>query len=548
MKNYIKLALMFYIIFCSIYSCGGAPATVKPEEKREVKVERKGFTISDVVSKMKIFGTGHNFYGVVTPARTVEGWKSMGNPPHWLVFDVGGRKASLFEGILFKGVFNVSRINIYIKNGNEYVDKIILTNIGLTNGSVESRLSSSGTNLVLATRLKIEFEGTNVMVSNIAIYGILSEEKEMRVAKEYRMGKKEEELLSSSGVNFGQKKFEKAIRENEAVIRIDPENPYPYMNLGQIWQAKGESSKKHENFIKAMEISIENYEAANREDNPERLMLVERLARIYQDNLGNSEKAAEKWKEYIELMEATGEKNGDNIASALVSGIHYINAGYDPAFETVMYKVIELVEKGEVSKNNFDVYLRMVRYENYLIVDRKDYEKAVRVARLGIENFPDIYGIEACYHHLAVALMALGRLEEAIEAWKGYVDHSGKVIDGFVAISYCYLKLGNSQEAYNNYVLSKYNYNDLYKRNKDIIKIYLEKGFSKTLTNNGVVYPLIELNKSYKFYEITYSLIKDIKIYYKESGKINDTLTEKDKNFIMSEIENYLKGYDVKVK
>ncbi len=294
MKKIINLSVLFcIIILIGIYSCGGAPATVKPEEKREVKVERKGFTLSDVVSKMKIFGTGHNFYGVVTPARTVEGrrpepvegWKSMGNPPHWLVFDVGGRKSSLFEGILFKGVFNVSQINIYIKNGNEYVDKIILTNIGLTNGSVESRLSSSGTNLVLATRLKIEFEGTNVMVSNIAIYGILSEEKEMRVAKEYRMGKKEEELLSSSGVNFGQKRFEKAIRENEAVKRIDPENPYPYMNLGQIWQAKGE---EHKDFIKAMEISIENYEAANREDNPERLMLVERLARIYQNNLVNS--------------------------------------------------------------------------------------------------------------------------------------------------------------------------------------------------------------------------------------------------------------------
>jgi len=397
---------------------------------------------------MKIFGTGNNFYGVVT---SNEAWKSGGEPPHWLVLDGMGE----FEGISFRGLFNISQINIYIKNGDEYVDKIMLTNINLTNGSIETKLLSSGLgSLVKATRFKIEFDGTNISVSNIGVYGVMSDKKENKIVKEYKMDKKEEELISASGVNFGQKKFKKAIIENEAVIRMNPENPYAYMNLGQIYQAMGEGSEEHGDYLNMMRTSIEKYEAADREDNPERLVLVERLAKIYQNNLLNSEKAEEKWKEYIELMKASGEANGNKIASALVSGINFTKAGYDPGFETVMDEVIKLVEKGEVKKNNFDVYLRIIWYEGYLIVDRKDYEKAIRVAKLAIEKFPNIENIEVSHQELALACMALGRWEEAIEAWKGEITKSyGNKGKDYILLAYSMINCNKSEEkAYTWYI------------------------------------------------------------------------------------------------
>jgi len=534
-KKHFNAVFLFCIITISLFiaGCGGKPAVVKETEAKPLSgkkgEEKIKFTKSDVAPQMKIFGTGNNFYGVVT---SNEAWKSGGEPPHWLVLDGMGE----FEGISFRGLFNISQINIYIKNGDEYVDKIMLTNINLTNGSIETKLLSSGLgSLVKATRFKIEFDGTNISVSNIGVYGVMSDKKENKIVKEYKMDKKEEELISASGVNFGQKKFKKAIIENEAVIRMNPENPYAYMNLGQIYQAMGEGSEEHGDYLNMMRTSIEKYEAADREDNPERLVLVERLAKIYQNNLLNSEKAEEKWKEYIELMKASGEANGNKIASALVSGINFTKAGYDPGFETVMDEVIKLVEKGEVKKNNFDVYLRIIWYEGYLIVDRKDYEKAIRVAKLAIEKFPNIENIEVSHQELALACMALGRWEEAIEAWKGYVNIRRGWDTGIIhnMISYCYLKIDDKENSYKHYIFSIHR--DLFKNNSeyrkksiDLVKGKIREGKLKSGLND---------------IDLISEIYKEIEIDLKNRGLVKDNY-ERD---VIKITEEYLKKYNVVV-
>ncbi len=415
------------------------------------------FTAADIAPRMKIFGTGRNFYGVVNTVETHGGaspWQSAGNPPHWLVFDGKGD----FEGMAFNGLFNISQINIYIKKGEQYIDKITLTNIDTTNGSVETRFIASpsqSNNLVSATRFKIEFEGTNALVSNISIYGRLDEKKDYSVARKYDLTKEERDLMDASGRSFNQKKYGDALARNEEAIKQNPENPYPYMNMGQINQAVAEKSEEHTDFLKYMKQSIEKYEAADRTDNPERLALVQRMAQIYQNNLLDQEMAAQKWKEYIDLMEANG-SSGNKLAGALASlygnqPLKKDNAGYLAAME----KLVGLTGEGQVNGNNRDVYGELVYYIGYQEMYTKNYDKVIKIANLLIKNFPGIESGEFPYgqEHLALADMALGRWQDAIEAWKWIIDN-GKTAITIPAfnLSYCLYKNSNIDEAYQWYV------------------------------------------------------------------------------------------------
>ncbi len=236
-------------------------------------------------------------------------------------------------------------------------------------------------------------------------------------------------------------------------------------------------------------------------------------------------------------MEATGEKNGNKIASALTSGIYSTKTGYDPAFETVMDKVMELVEKGEVSKNNFDVYLRIIWYEGYLITDRKDYEKAVRVARLSIEKFPGIEGIEDSYHELAVALMALGRWEEAIEAWKEYVDRAwGESRDnGYLCLAYSLIKLGRENDACREYIIMRTR-----------TKFGRDKAFSDKLVIEFKKLPIIKGETEYDFWERAYPILER----YAFSDKIVEDNKGKEKIIreIIDSVSDYIKKYNIGLK
>jgi len=70
----------------------------------------------------------------------------------------------------------------------------------------------------------------------------------------------------------------------------------------------------------------------------------------------------------------------------------------------------------------------------------------VELSKLMIEKLPDTEVVKEgwVYQDLALACMALGRWEEAIEAWKGYVNRSTSANEDIdYIISYLYYKWNN---------------------------------------------------------------------------------------------------------
>ena len=88
------------------------------------------------------------------------------------------------------------------------------------------------------------------------------------------------------------------------------------------------------------------------------------------------------------------------------------------------------------------------------------YERAIKLCKAMIEKLPDTEVVREGFVHeeIALACMALGRWEEAIEAWKGYVNRSvssGGVISALYSIAYCYNRLEMESLKIQNYVIAK---------------------------------------------------------------------------------------------
>jgi len=558
-KKHFNAVFLFCIITISLFiaGCGGKPAVVKETEAKPLSgkkgEEKIKFTKSDVAPQMKIFGTGNNFYGVVT---SNEAWKSGGEPPHWLVLDSGGRKECYFEGMSFKGLFNISEINIYIKkSGEEYDNKIVLTNINLTNGFVEVKFGIlKSTNLVEANRIKIEFKGTNVEVSNIMLYGVLGKEKDYSIAKEYKAKEGVKDILHRSSQLFKKKKYDEAIALNEEAIRRDPENPYPYMNLGQIWQEKAEKMESHGKYAEMMDRSLENYESAERVDNPERVILIERMIDIYWGNLIDPEKALRYEEELLKIKQANEKDFSEkDIARSYLSlaekwGLE-ISMKYNEIEKSKREEAGRMIREYEdkgaeyilgnnpINSNNNGfaepLYQIVLRY-----MGERRYERAIKLCKAMIEKLPDTEVVQEGFVHeeIALACMALGRWEEAIEAWKGYKNKSAFAGDNryfHFVFPYCYIKLNDKENMVKWYVIAKrIEYWQIEEYKRDMIKIF--KGNR------------IENNETKSDYEIRMEPI--IRNYLTNRKLVNLDNEELIKREIIDKSYEYLKAYNIKME
>jgi tetratricopeptide (TPR) repeat protein len=447
MIRHITKAIVLLTIAAGLAGCAKSE-TVRPDEPAD---KTRSFDGELITPRMKIYGTGINFRGVVNPEQA---WQSAGNPPHYLILDGSG----VYDRIAFSGMDNVYRLVVHIKQGGEWT---LRYPVPVEENSAVLELES-----VSGDKLKLEFIGTNIAVENVSLYGVYDGKPDYTVAKSYDLSEKERELIRRSENAFVSKNYGEAIEVSREMIKLNPENPFPYMNLGQIYQGMAEGSEEHGEFLEIMERSMENYEAANMPENPSRLTLLDRTAKIYTYNLLDQEKAGETWEEYVMVMEASGEYSGNALASALTSPITSTKSNYDPEFESRMEKVIELVKKGEVREGNWNVYINLSRYAQYQRADRRNYEKSAEIAGLMIKNFSGFESKEGAWGHreLAVSLMALSRWEEAIDAWKGYYNHSIRDL-GLLGVAYSYLRAGNDKKAYDYYILQ--HYDKEFQRNKD---------------------------------------------------------------------------------
>jgi len=441
MIRHITKAIILLTIAVAGVSCARGEA-IKPDEPAD---KTRSFDSELITPRMKIYGTGINFRGVVNPEQA---WQSAGNPPHYLILDGSG----VYDGIAFSGMDNVYRLIVHIKQGGEWT---LRYPVPIEENSAVLDLES-----VSGDKLKLEFIGTNIAVENVSLYGVYDGKPDYTIAKSYDLSEKERELIRRSENAFVSKNYGEAIEASREMIKLNPENPFPYMNLGQIYQGMAEGSEEHGEFLEIMERSMENYEAANMPENPSRLTLLDRTAKIYTYNLLDQEKAGETWEEYVMVMEASGEYSGNALASALTSPITSTKSNYDPEFESRMEKVIELVKKGEVREGNWNVYINLSRYAQYQRADRRNYEKSAEIAGLMIKNFSGFESKEGAWGHreLAVSLMALSRWEEAIDAWKGYRNlaiQTGNNLSVLYTLPYCYYKINDDANMLNWYVVAK---------------------------------------------------------------------------------------------
>jgi len=558
--KFYKIIIIYILIINFIYiaSCSKEVSTrpnitiqeIKQEEKQ--KEEKLEFYTTDITTNMKIFGTGENFYGVV---KKNEYWRSIGNPPHYLIFDTDGIKGCYFEGIEFDGLYNISEISIYTKNSEIYNNKYKITNIGLTNSKAKIKFNNEGyTNLLEAMRIKIEFNGTNIIVSNIIIHGILGKEEEYKLVKEYKMDEVVIDKIKKSSEMLKKKKYEKAIELNEEEIRIDPENPYPYMNLGQIWQEKSEKVENHNEYIIMMDKSLDYYESAERWDNPERVILIERLIKIYWGNLIDPEKALRYEEKLLKIKQENKFSQKDIAKSYLNLAEEYSIKVFElesiEEREKIWNLIVEYYEKGyEYIKNyplkpNNNSFAEPLCSLHAIYMGQKQYEKAIELGKMLIEKLPETEVVKegGVHMELALAYMALGRWEEAIEAWKEYINCKPIItasINSKYCISFCYFKLNNIDLSYKFYVCS---YRDEFLMSGK--KIVNENEFYDKLEILTKKYNIDEKEKDF-FDEVTMWAMYDeiIELYIKYNivkPKNSDWL-----NYTINKVKEYIKLYNI---
>ena len=409
-KKIIFSFLILIVLSIFTYSCV-SNNNVRPE-KKVIKKEKAIFSGTNITSMMKIYGTGYNYAGVIQK----EGmWQSDGLPPHYLILDGRG----VYNGIVVNGISNCNRVEVSVKVNGKYRK---LTNMSITNNIFILPLGK-----IDGDKIKLSFIGTNISVKLIELYGIKKGDGKL-IGNPYMRSKSEIMIEMESEREFRLKNYQKAIDLNKEVIKEHPENPYPYMNLGQIYQAVAEDSEDQNEYLRMMSKSLENYEAADRADNPYRKELVKRLAKIYKYNMLNQEKAYEKEGEYYGILEEEGKFDADAEASRLVEEAQGRNIttglkDWDKNFAEKMDKVVSLVESGKVDKNNYDVYLWGLRYVWWGLIEKGKYEKAYRVGKMLYNYFKELDASEnsTLLEGYAIACMATKRWKEAIEAWKEVV-------------------------------------------------------------------------------------------------------------------------------
>jgi hypothetical protein len=160
-----------------------------------------------------------------------------------------------------------------------------------------------------------------------------------------------------------------------------------------------------------------------------------------------------------------------------------------------------------------------------------------------IKNFSGFESKEGAWGHreLAVSLMALSRWEEAIDAWKGCINHFGSGNIGFLILAYCYLKVDDISNAYISFLLNQRNKLDYHTELKPIrVEIDKLEGLPEVfkMEDRGK-YDLVDIN--FRYYERYKSILLN-------KNLIGHSLRDEDISFIKQEAENHLQKYNIGIK
>ncbi len=298
-------------------------------------------------------------------------------------------------------------------------------------------------------------------IRDISVYGMMTE-KSSNTYK-YKMSAKEEKLLAQSSVlyrerhlpvteddgagmirmskGYYQSAMDRVIDVNRDVLKENPKNPYARMNLGQVYAELGNNADDTKERDSYMAKSEKELLAADRKDNPELKGLYKYLMSFYREKL--DEKNYSVYEQKL-LALTTGEGNKGEYYRTLAN-----SDPYGDKYGGDIYKYAS--ESGDLK--GFGTVLW--RYTT-LLVRQKKYEKAVEVGNFTIQGYPNLERVQdgQVYQFVALANMALGKWQDAIEAWKGYYNHN-PIETGPLYIAYCYLKINDIEQAYNNYALFK---------------------------------------------------------------------------------------------
>jgi len=320
------------------------------------------------------------------------------------------------------------------------------------------------------------------------------------------------------------------IELNRQVLDVNPKNPYARMNLGQIYydiSDKTEDDAEHRKLLKKAESELLK---GDNSDNPEREKLYKYLMGIYRAGLDqeNYIKMREKLKN---LYKEEGRPLGD---------YYYLLSSDDSGVEKYGDTIYEYV-KNTGDTAGFGNYF--AKYASVLLVYKK-YEKCIEAGNFINKTYPNDEWVAdgGVYQDVALSCMALGRWEEAIEAWKGYINMLPikGIENGYLNITYCFLMLNNEDEAYKNwinYLVSGENNKKFnFENQKEISKIrrnqYQIDGFGNLMAE--------EIRGKFSVYNANIRVYKELENIIKREIDV-----DLNNNKILSLVNEYLLKYNL---
>ena len=550
--NVVFLFCTLTTISLFIAGCGGGASPARPTavvqaERPTAKTEKpeRLFEGRNIMKEARIYSAGNYIFHLID-----------GSPETYFV---GGS-----AGLTTSGKFSKLLIEL---GGEVRISGIVITNVvGIEVGKVGiyiSKIFVNDTNFntnflvwdlkgVSGDVIEVEIKGKDIKIGEIEVYGeyVKKYEWSAKADKPYKLKKGEEVKVLMSSDELIKKNYDKAIELNLKLLEADPKNPYANMNLGQIYIEKSKMAEGEEEHTANVVEGIMRLENADIAENPKRKELLRYLASVYKtEMIGSPDKVTECYRKALEIEE---EENPGKVTYSKVIGWKrlgdsLIQEGKKEEGRAYKEMVVKWIEKNEVRKNDETLSWELGSWINYYRPDTenkiknlseaekmKRWEKVVETAKLQVEKFPDTEWVREgwSFHELALACMALGRWEEAIEAWKGVIINGKSVItEPAYNLSYCYIKKSEIEKAeiWYVYALSV----ELWFDNPNNIRNEIEKVYN---THKDIRFKVT----TEVFAEKAFKSINDFLI---SKNKKNDNW----KNNLAQRVSNYLKKYNVVV-
>jgi len=450
--NVVFLFCTLTTISLFIAGCGGGASPARPTavvqaERPTAKTEKpeRLFEGRNIMKEARIYSAGNYIFHLID-----------GSPETYFV---GGS-----AGLTTSGKFSKLLIEL---GGEVRISGIVITNVvGIEVGKVGiyiSKIFVNDTNFntnflvwdlkgVSGDVIEVEIKGKDIKIGEIEVYGeyVKKYEWSAKADKPYKLKKGEEVKVLMSSDELIKKNYDKAIELNLKLLEADPKNPYANMNLGQIYIEKSKMAEGEEEHTANVVEGIMRLENADIAENPKRKELLRYLASVYKtEMIGSPDKVTEYYRKALEIEEnedtnITESKVRNWVAisdSLALSGNLEEAMAYDEKIYAWVKNNIDKLKGNGLGNAVFEYSTGLLR--------EKQWNKMREVCNFLIEHFPGIEGVKEgwVYDRLALACMALGRWEEAIEAWKGAGGVSYPNNDKLYAMSLAYLYGGNFNRA-----------------------------------------------------------------------------------------------------